>query len=116
MKFSHSERLHKKKDFNTVLSSGTYLNSSIITIVFLENPTSKKVRLGLITKKDIGSAVIRNKVKRRLREIFRINMQQLKAGVDLIFIPKPPIVSRRYKEIEEEITSLLKANGLFTAS
>ncbi|MDR1104382.1 MAG: ribonuclease P protein component, partial [Endomicrobium sp.] len=73
-------------------------------------------RLGLITPKRVGTAVIRNRTKRRLREIFRTNKHLLEPSLDLIFILKPETAFLDYKKLEDIILVLLKNAGLYAVS
>lgn len=108
-KFRYTERLHTRKQFGEVLKNGVRLNNLFITLIAFENPAHSIARLGLVTKKTIGKAVVRNRVKRRLREIFRTNKHRIKRGLDIILIPKPPITALSYREIESGILDLLRS-------
>jgi ribonuclease P protein component len=108
--FTYLERLHLRKDFNKVLKNGLRLeNKNIKILVYKRNDGQIVRRLGLITTKRVGTAVMRNMVKRRLREIFRTNKHFLEPGLDLIFISKPSVALLSYDSLEKIILGLLKS-------
>jgi ribonuclease P protein component len=112
--FTYFERLHTQGDFNQVFKNGLRLENKYIKIlVYKRNDKCSIRRLGLITPKKVGKAVIRNKTKRKLREIFRTNKYLLKSGLDLIFVSKPETASVGYNSLKKNILGLLKSAKLF---
>jgi ribonuclease P protein component len=106
---AYCERLHSRRDFNRVFRYGLKLKSrSVVILAYRRNDGYTIRRLGLVTPKNIGTSVIRNRTKRRLREIFRTNKHSLEYGIDLIFIPKPGVVLLDYNILKEIILNLLK--------
>ncbi len=69
-------------------------------------------RLGLTTGAKIGKAVRRNRVRRRLREIYRLREPGLKPGYDLVVVARGRAVEASYRELERHFASLLKRLGL----
>jgi len=65
-------------------------------------------RVGIITKKTIGNAVKRNKVKRILREIWRNSCLKLLAGYDVVILARKKIAQARFSEIEEDLIKLIE--------
>ena len=65
-------------------------------------------RFGLVTSKKVGNAVCRNRAKRRLREIFRINKHKLLSSLDIVFVLKPQISSVMYDELMTAVLGSLK--------
>lgn len=57
-------------------------------------------------------AVIRNKVKRRLSEIVRLNFGRIKKGFDVVIIPAPGITQKTYQEIEKTLIEIIRKAGL----
>ena len=64
-------------------------------------------RLGVVVKKEIGPATYRNRIKRYLREFFRLRKGEWKGSFDIIFLARKGDVLRRYKEAEEELKGFL---------
>ncbi|MDR2426419.1 MAG: ribonuclease P protein component [Endomicrobium sp.] len=113
--FSYRERLHLQKDFNTVFKKGLKIDSKAVKILAYINKEQHIRRLGLVTPHKVGKAVIRNRTKRRLREIFRTNKHSLHPGLDLIFISKPETASLNYGSLKKIILNSLESAGLYKA-
>jgi ribonuclease P protein component len=115
--FAYFERLHTQRDFNKVFKSGIRVeNKSIRILAYKRNDMLKTRRLGLVTSKKVGTAVVRNTTKRRLREIFRTNKHLLEPGLDLIFVSKPETASLDYSALRKIVLDLLKKAKLYMGS
>lgn len=64
-------------------------------------------RLGIVTGRRIGNAVVRNRIKRRLREIGRCLHPRIAGGWDLVVIVRPAIVSEPFAAIDQAVRSAL---------
>ena len=62
-------------------------------------------RLGLTVSKKIGKAVVRNRIRRRLREIFRLNNGSFRQGYDVIIVARMRAVSANYRKLETDVLS-----------
>ena len=111
--FSYRERLHLQKDFKKVFKSGHRLENRKIKILAYKNDGLYLKRLGLVTSRKVGIAVVRNRTKRRLREIFRTHKHLLEPGLDLVFISKPETASLDYNTLKKTVLELLKSAGLY---
>ncbi len=101
-------RLKKKKDFDIVFKQGVFKKSSFILFGFKENNLDYS-RFGIIISKKISNkAVVRNKIKRRIREIVRNKIDQIKKGFDIIIVPYKGIEEKSFQEIEKEIIKNLR--------
>jgi len=65
-----------------------------------------RCRLGITVSRKVGGAVVRNRVKRRIREWFRVERGSLGAGVDWVVIARPPAAGLACSEAEEELSRL----------
>lgn len=107
--FCYHEKLHSERDFKRVLKEGKRITTSFVNIFVLNRHDQNEVRrLGLITSRKVGTAVERNRAKRKLRELFRINKHKLTPGLDIIFVLKPEITLTGYSRIKETVLSSLK--------
>lgn len=71
------------------------------------------VRVGFSVSKKLGNSVVRNRVKRRLRESFRPMIPCVKSGYNLIFIAREPVVQESFQNIEKTMRYLLRKAGLW---
>jgi ribonuclease P protein component len=106
--FKYFERLHEKKDFDRVFKNGLRIENESVKILAYRRGDCFARRLGIVTPKKIGNAVVRNKIKRRLREIFRTSKYSLKPNLDLIFVPKQEIMSLDYVGLKKTVLDLVK--------
>lgn len=95
-----NDRVYLDNDFKTILEKGTKVYADGIVLWYRSNPfvstgeeynspSGKKYgRIGIIVSKKLGNAVCRNRCKRLLREVFRLNRHLLTDGADCIFCPK----------------------------
>ena len=107
--FSFNERLHNKKDFDKVFSLGRRLVHPAISIYrYSRDKGPEFSRMGLCTSGKIGIAVKRNRVKRLLREIFRLNKNSLVQKTDFVFVPRKEAINLGFHELEKIVLLLLK--------
>jgi ribonuclease P protein component len=104
--FGKKERINHPQDFKRVMKSGRRLQSKNFTL-FIQESKSGFHRLGMVVKKEIGSATYRNRVKRYFREFFRLNKHQIKGSLDMIILVRKGCAVSRYREAEEELRGLL---------
>ncbi|EFI41689.1 MULTISPECIES: ribonuclease P protein component [Peptoniphilus] len=99
--------LKKNIDFQRVYAKRNINGNKNLTVFFKKNGLDNK-RVGFTITKKIGNAVIRNKIKRRLREIYRLNFDILPEGYDYVFVVKKTCVDLSYKELEKSFIHLSK--------
>lgn len=64
-------------------------------------------RLGISVSTKLGGAVVRNRVRRQLREIYRLNRDRLRPGYDLIVVARVRAVNTPYRRLEQSYLTLL---------
>ncbi|MGB9667739.1 MAG: ribonuclease P protein component [Thermosulfidibacteraceae bacterium] len=99
--FSKKYRLKRKREFEAVYKEGKKKNGKFVVIYYLENELGYP-RLGLSVSKKIGKAVTRNRWKRLIREIFRLN-KHLFPSWDIVIAVKRGYKPPKYRELEEDI-------------
>ena len=105
-------RLRKRYQFNYVYKSGEHYSSEHIVLYVVPSKT-KSIKVGFAVTKKVGHAVIRNKIRRRLREIVRIHLPNLKQCYNIIVVAKEHIVNANFEQLCFEINKLLKKANLF---
>lgn len=80
-------RVLSTREFKRIYAQGVRARGRLFTLVVRQRQDSAVLRLGLSVSKDHGPAVRRNKIKRILREAFRLERPALPAGYDVIMIP-----------------------------
>jgi ribonuclease P protein component len=65
-------------------------------------------RLGIVASRKVGNAVVRNRVKRLIREVFRRSSDARPAGVDLVVIPRPGFLDASYDELQRDFSGTLR--------
>ncbi len=83
-------RLSRSRDFEAVYRHGRSLASRYLVLYsFAREQTDGEPRLGLAVPKSLGSAVTRNRLKRRLREAWRARLDDVPAGRDYVLVARP---------------------------
>lgn len=102
-------RLKKKKNFEKIFKKGKSFKSDFLIVKINENNLNRP-RFGFVVSKKVSNkSVVRNKIKRRLREIVRERIKRIKnRGIDGIFIALPDIKKQNFKEIEKVVENLFK--------
>ena len=100
-------RLTKSSDFDFVKKSGrSWSYTNLVVVAAKRSETSAQTRFGFVASKRVGKAVVRNLVKRRMREIARCI--EVEPGWDLVFIIRNQGTEAGFKDLEESMKSLLK--------
>ena len=98
--------LSKNEDFKFILN-GKKISNKYSTIFYrrLENKSNRYFNISFITKKKIGTAVIRNKIKRRLRNIMNDEVKKISINLNYSFlvIAKSSMLNNEYKNIKETL-------------
>jgi ribonuclease P protein component len=75
-------------------------------MLFIQKNENTFHRFGIVVKKEIGPATFRNRMKRYIREFFRLHKHQIKGSYDIILMIKKGCSLNRYQEAEEELRGL----------
>lgn len=103
--------LKKNSDFRRMYSKG----KSCVTpymVVYCRRAPVPRGRVGFTVSTKLGGAVMRNRVRRRLREIYRLNLPSLKASYDLIIVARGRSVGARYQSLNAAFLAACDQLGL----
>ena len=98
-------KLRRRSEFTRVYDHGTRVRGRLMTCFALPNAVGAP-RLGIAASQKIGSAVVRNRAKRLVRELFRSRKPE--ADIDLVVIPRREMVQASWRNIEAEYRAALE--------
>ena len=102
-----SDRLGKR-DFSTICAARPLRSTPAFRLFWASNTGGLK-RLGLSVSRRVGSAVVRNRVRRRAKEIHRQNAFLLPDGTDIVLVARPGIVNLSYDELRTVLLESFEA-------
>jgi len=97
-----TKRLTLSSEFARVKGQGSSQRGRYLVLGAANIPDEKAFRVGFVTPKHIGTAVVRNRVRRRLRDIVRTQQLQLLPGRWLVVVARPYAVNATYQQLKDE--------------
>jgi len=101
------ERFRKRKDFLHIYRKGSRYRGKGFVLIYLFNNLPYS-RMTAVASKKIGNAVVRNRIKRRFRALFRTNKSMLQGSFDLVIITQKSIGSIPWSEVQKEFIKTIK--------
>jgi ribonuclease P protein component len=86
-------RLSRSRDFDTVYRHGRSVATRFLVLYSFPRDDDGDPRLGLAVPKATGPAVVRNRVKRCLRESWRVQLDRIPRGRDYVLVARPPLAA-----------------------
>ena len=106
-----SDSLKRKKEFRYTYRAGKSFACKLCALVYAKNRTDS-VKIGFSVSKKIGNSVMRNRVKRRMREAVTPLLPQIGKGFNVIFIARSAIVDAPFADLSTSMQQLLIRAGL----
>ena len=97
-----TRRLTISSEFARVKGQGSAERGRYLVLGAANISEEKAFRVGFMTPKHIGTAVVRNRARRRLRDIVRTHQARLRAGVWLVVVARPYAVNATYDQLRDE--------------
>ena len=110
----HSVSLKGNAGFRRLYHRGTSAANRLLVVYCCRNRTQEN-RVGLTVGAKLGHAVVRNRLRRRLREIYRLNEGRFRTGWDIVVVARSRAVTAEYAELEKAYLSLADRLGLLEA-
>ena len=104
-------RLKKRYQFNYVYKSGEHFSGEHM-VLYVASSKTKNIKVGLAVTKKVGHAVVRNKVRRRLREIIKKQVPNLKQNNNIIVVARDNITEASFEKLSNEFLKLIKKANL----
>ena len=108
MKFSSSLKLNHI--FRRLYSTSGQANSYLV-LYARKNRTGTN-RVGITVSKKLGHAVVRNRIRRRLREVYRLNESRFQPGWDIVVVARSRCISASFQEIVNAYLTLAHKAGI----
>jgi ribonuclease P protein component len=114
--FPKSRRLTLSAEFEQVKKNGRAYRGQFIVLSVVQASDAARFRAGFITSRALGGAVVRNRVRRRLREIVRKHQRDVIDGIWMVTIARAPAARASYEQLEVEWLRLAKRASILAAS
>ncbi|MBA3963097.1 MAG: ribonuclease P protein component [Chthoniobacterales bacterium] len=111
-RFPAARRLQLSRHFSRVREEGRTFRGGLLLLGVLDLESESNFKIGLVTSKRVGGAVVRNRVRRRLREIVRRHQHEVRAGFWLVSVARPAAARASAAELEAEWLKLAGRAGL----
>jgi ribonuclease P protein component len=93
-------RLSRSRDFDAVYRHGRSVSTRFLVLYSFDRDedADEDARLGIAVPKKIGGAVVRNRIKRRLREVWRELLPEIPGGADYVLLVRPPLAEAETRD------------------
>lgn len=109
-------RLRNREDFGRVYRGGRSFANGQFVVYWSKQPSAEPFRCGISASKKIGNAVVRNHMRRIIKEIVRHMEHEIVPNVDFILIVRKPATEMSYSELDRSIHHVLRKGGLLKNS
>ena len=101
-------RIKQGRDFARARTTGKRIANGCLVANWVELPAGTASRVGVIASRKVGESVIRSRVRRLLREAFRLHQLELRQPLDLVLVARPSIVGKSFGEVERDFLGALR--------
>jgi ribonuclease P protein component len=112
LRFPGTARLTRSSEFARVRAEGRAFHGKAMVVSVLCDVAPEGTRIGFITSRKIGGAVVRNRARRRLREVVRADRPQLLPGCWVVIIAKTAAATAPFPDVQNEWRNLAKRAGV----
>lgn len=111
-----SYRIKKNQEFQHVFKNGKSFANRQLVIYFIEKQQQNHFRIGLSVSKKVGNAVVRNRVKRFLRQAFLELKEEMKQPLDIVIIARIPAKDMDFNSLKNSLIHVLSKTQLLKRS
>lgn len=105
-------RIKKNDEFQKVFQNGRSTANRQFVIYVLDKPEQPYFRVGLSVSKKLGKAVVRNRIKRYIRQVFLETGEQIVPGKDYVIIARRPVSDMGYAEVKKSLIHVFRKAGI----
>ncbi len=106
-----TESLKSNRDFAKVFSNGKSYANRYLVMYIMENSTSIN-RLGISVSKKVGNSVVRHRVKRLIKEAYRLQEVVFNSGLDIVIVARNTANGISFKDIESAVLHLGRLHSI----
>ncbi|KRG07995.1 ribonuclease P protein component [Lederbergia galactosidilytica] len=107
-------RIKKNEDFQAVFKKGNSVANRQFVVYILKKEEQGNFRIGLSVSKKVGNAVVRNQIKRYIRQSFLELDPQIKSGNDYVIIARKPVAEMDFHQIKKSLQHVLRLGKVLT--
>ncbi|SRR5260221_13248075 len=112
LRFPKSVRLSRASEFARLKREGVSFHGKLVVLSVLKAESGTDRRIGLITSRRVGGAVVRNRVRRRLREIVRALLPRMHGGLRLVIIARVAAAKAEFAALQADVMSLAQRSAI----
>jgi ribonuclease P protein component len=98
----------RSADFRRVYDQGLRYSGPLFAAFFISRPDCQGPKIGFTVPRAVGKAVVRNRIKRRVREAIRLRLEQLNPLCEVVINPRRRVLEASFPEIEREVEKLFR--------
>jgi len=105
-------RLRNRNDFSRIYRHGKSFANGQFVVYWSRQPLAEPFRMGVSVSKKLGNAVVRNRLRRVVKELVRAHADEITERLDFILIVRKPAAAMTTKEMEKSMLHVLRKAGL----
>lgn len=91
--------IKKNSDFQRIYRNGRYYANRLL-VVYVERSEKPENHIGISVSKKVGNSIVRHRISRMIREIFRLNRHRIQTGLNIVVVARPAAKYSDYHELE----------------
>jgi len=107
-RFPKDLRIRRRSEYLEIQDKGVKVHGRGFLGLLVRRPDDRAARLGITTTRRLGTAVVRNRTRRLVREAFRRGLMALPAGLDMVIVAKKPAAEMAAAAIFEDLTGIAR--------
>lgn len=109
---SQMESIKSNRDFLKVYRSGKSYANRYLVMYLAPALEGSEGRIGISVSKKVGNSVVRHRVKRLIKESYRLQLNRFRSGYDIVVVARKEAKGRDYSEIESALLHLARLHGV----
>ena len=101
----------KNSEFQMIYKNGTSYANKYLVMYVMDNPQGK-AKLGISVSKKVGNSVVRHRLARLIREVYRLNRAMFNEGLNIVVIARTTAKDRSFAEIESAFMHLCRVHNI----